>query len=183
MQKKTSVNNPNLSLKNISEEFHNLFTISTVQRLLFAAAFKSVSPNKQIVHTKKQKEARVEFARSNIFSYFSIVLFGDEKTFNLEGPDKHQKVWLKKGKNKVVLNKIQASGENLIIHITVSHTKLISMCEMVGKHDLKNCCKLLDQKVFLLIVEGNNIQILRGNTIMLRYIVRVLQKNTWRVKE
>ena len=80
------------------------------------------------MHTKKQKKAKVELLRSNIFNDFSILLFSDEKNFNLEGLDKHQKVWLKKGKNKVVLNKRQASGVSFIIHITISNTKLISMC-------------------------------------------------------
>jgi hypothetical protein len=110
------------------------------------------SPSKRIVLNERLKLARIEWCFNHFNLDFKNVIFSDEKKFNLRGPDGFNKYWGHTSDINKIINRSHFEGAGLMVHVSVSYSGVIAMCEITGILNSEKYIELLNLSVFPLIL-------------------------------
>lgn len=129
----------------VSDELQDI-SKSTVHRMAQALLDYRASPSKPLL-TPRHKEARLEFARTNIrrrHAFWDRVVFTDEKIFLLFGGPR--KVWVDKGQTPPPRRTVK-HPPHIMVHGAISGLGLVSLVRVEGKLNAAQLQRILAQEL------------------------------------
>lgn len=103
--------------------------------------------------TNAHKESRIKWARKyvDLGVAWNMVIFSDEKKFNLDGPDGIRKFWYDPGSTKKVFRKRHTCSGNVMVWAAFSSFGKSSIAVLDGKQNSANYIDTLESNLLPLI--------------------------------
>lgn len=139
--------------KEVENKFNKVISSKTVKRYAKFVGFKAMRPKKVPFISKKNKKARLEFAKKFILmpkSYWKKVIWSDESKINLFTSDGITYVWRRAGErlqNKCTLKTVKHNGGSIMVWGCIGENGVGKLCKIEGKMDSLKYIKILQENL------------------------------------
>jgi len=101
--------------------------------------------------TQRHKDARLQWARHHIVwaaAKWKLVIFSDDKNFNLDGPDGLGYYWHDLRKDEKIFSRHQQGGDRLMLCGAMSYYGISDLHVVKGNMDSVQYCEVLKEGLF-----------------------------------